>query len=179
VARRDAGGSRTRFDRFAGGCRTVWLQRRRLSVRAERETTSGTGCPGGVEPTTSTVTTSRAWPLHHGHSTPARSRTRNPSFEARDDVRFTTRARNSRQKAVSSRQGSRSLFCCPLATAFCLLKWTAGESHPDFRLARAASSCSTSSPVEGTQRKNAEKERSLPEVAVLLHSSFIRRSSFV
>ena len=35
-----------------------------------------------------------------------------------------------------------------LPLAYPLLQWTAGESHPDFRLATAASSCWTSSPRE-------------------------------
>jgi hypothetical protein len=43
------------------------------------------------------------WPLDHGTvSTPARSRTRTSSFEARRDVRFTTRA-------ISGRRGIRTL----------------------------------------------------------------------
>src|SRR5262249_23636288 len=50
-------------------------------------------CPGGVEPATATVTASHARPLHYGHSAPARTRTRNLSFVARNDVRFTTAAR--------------------------------------------------------------------------------------
>ncbi len=58
-------------------------------------------CPGGLEPTTSTVTASCASRLHHGHSASTRTRTRNALLEARNDVRFTIEA--------SGRRGSRTL----------------------------------------------------------------------
>ncbi len=41
-ALRDAGGSRTHFDRVAAGCRAVWLQRRSVSVLARNRTWSTT-----------------------------------------------------------------------------------------------------------------------------------------
>src|SRR4029078_7704242 len=52
------------------------------------------------------------WPLDHGTvSTPARSRTRNVSFEARHDVRFTTRAcqRKVRESNPHSPRGETAL----------------------------------------------------------------------
>src|SRR5262245_55507238 len=39
-----------------------------------------------------------------------------------------------------------------LPLSYPLKEWTAGESHPDFRLATAASSCSTSSPLQRSGR---------------------------
>jgi hypothetical protein len=113
--------------------------------------------------------------------TPTRTRTRNASFEARDDVHFTIGAK-AEGKGVepSSPVGEHTLAgwsgqpvsgYLPLrdncrevsaldeagdlsapSDALAQFQWTAGESNPDFRLATAASSPSTSSPINPANR---------------------------
>ena len=50
-------------------------------------------CPGGIEPTASTVTASRAGRYTTDTSASTRIRTWNPKLEAWDDVRFTIEAK--------------------------------------------------------------------------------------
>ncbi len=84
---------------------------RRWRPRALPGARSCPGCPGGIEPAASTLTTSRAGRYTTDTTrrcspppgAPTRIRTRNPRVETWDDVRFTT-------GASSGRRGSRTLI---------------------------------------------------------------------
>ena len=109
-------------------------------------------CPGGFEPATSTFTASCASRLHHGHSASTRTRTRNPSFEARRDLRFTIEARvgTARHHANFSWSASESL-------------WAAEEEDRKWRVDRVE--------VEKARRRT----KKLSSLLSLLDSRFAKR----
>jgi hypothetical protein len=133
-----------------------------------------TGCPRGIEPATSTVTASHAdryttdtihqtafgyrhsaskaaesrWSKADSRpSTPTRTRTRNPSFEARHDLRFTigAKAEGKGVEPSSPVENRLSRAARPTISGY-LPEWTHRESNPDFQSAELVSSPWTMSP---------------------------------
>jgi hypothetical protein len=98
---------------------------------------SPAGCPGGVEPATSTFTASHASLLHHGHSASTRIRTWNTKLEAWHDLRFTIEAAEGEGVEPSfsvaenrlSRAARPTVSGCPPNSS--PHEWTAGELNPD------------------------------------------------
>jgi hypothetical protein len=88
------------------------------------------------------------------HSTPTRTRTRNPSFEARNDLRFTigAKAEGKGVEPSSPAENRLSRAARPTVSGY-LPEWTHRESNPDFQSAELVSSRWTMSPpkkVSGT-----------------------------
>ena len=103
---RDAGGSRTHFNRVAAGWQTVWLQRQGSQFKRRRQESNlvydlrGVACEVRHTPTT--------------NSSPSRNRTWSNSFGSWHAVRHTHGLSQYPDPELNQDQDLRSVLCCPL-----------------------------------------------------------------